>query len=176
MGQLPEAYLIPHFHFPEKREEAWDRFLEQYSRLILKTIWQQYKRYDDVMEIYTRVLYQLRKEDYALIRKYDPTRYHPPPRFSTYLVAIVLRITRAYAPVTAPYPPHSPRFSLPNPDTTLDLEQLLHRLPQEEQHLLQWFYLESRTAREIARLLQISPRQVYYRIQQTLRKLNREVV
>ena len=178
MNDIPrtEAWLAQLQH-AATRETAWETFLEQYSRLILKVIWQSYDDYDTVMEVYARVLHRLRRRDFALLRKYDPKRYDPPPRFATYLAAVVYRISKEPVHISGSRPDRQLREGdrEVDPFQEVDVRVLLEQLPAEERTLLSLFYLEERTAREIAQMLHIPVRQVYYRIQKTLARLHARV-
>lgn len=67
---------------------AWDRFLDQYRRLILAGIRHSTSDADDVMNVFTHVCESLSADDLARLRKY-PSDGTARARFSTWLVTVV---------------------------------------------------------------------------------------
>src|SRR5438874_9175391 len=63
-------------------DDAWDRFLERYRRLVFAAIRHYAQDYDDVMDIFARVCEALREDDLARLRCYaeqpSPRRASPP--------------------------------------------------------------------------------------------------
>ena len=73
-------------------EEAWDRFLERYRKLIFAAIRHYLRDYDDVMDAFAHVCAALRHDDFRRLRSYAAQREHR-ARFSTWLVVVVRRLT-----------------------------------------------------------------------------------
>jgi RNA polymerase sigma factor (sigma-70 family) len=78
---------------PTAQEAAWERFVEQYSRLFLHTIHGVLRRpqgdHDQVMNCYAYVLDQLRRDDFRRLRTFDP---HGRGKFTTWIVFVVRRL------------------------------------------------------------------------------------
>jgi DNA-directed RNA polymerase specialized sigma24 family protein len=72
--------------------EAWDKFLERYRRLIFAAIRHYAQDYDDVMDVFANVCEALRSDDMRRLRARaeEPT---PRAQFSTWLVAVVRNLT-----------------------------------------------------------------------------------
>ena len=69
------------------RQSDWAAFLNRFSNLILKVIWQFDRDYDEVMEKYLFVCKKLAENDFARIRKYH-ARDGQSPLFTTWLAAV----------------------------------------------------------------------------------------
>jgi RNA polymerase sigma factor (sigma-70 family) len=70
---------------PRERDEAWDRFVNRFSPLLLHTARSVTPEYDRAMDAYTHVLGQLRAEDSRRLRQYIED---PRSLFTTWLVAV----------------------------------------------------------------------------------------
>ena len=75
------------------QEAAWERFVEQYSRLFLHTIHRALRQprgdYDHVMNCYAYVLDQLRRDDFRRLRMFDSNGRG---KFTTWIVFVVRRL------------------------------------------------------------------------------------
>jgi RNA polymerase sigma factor (sigma-70 family) len=74
---------------PASREQAWEAFSRDYTRLILHTCHKAASGYDDAMDRYAFVLERLRVDEYRRLRTYDPARK---ASFTTWLVAVASRL------------------------------------------------------------------------------------
>ena len=72
-----------------ERDEAWERFVDAYSPVILKAVRSLEADYDLEMDRYAHVLSELRRDDFRRIRSYAG---HGQCRFTTWLVLVVRRI------------------------------------------------------------------------------------
>jgi len=70
-------------------ETAWKEFLQKYSNLFLKTIWEFEKDRDDVMDKYVYVCSKFAERDFAVLRKFRKEYGKNPPTFATWLRAIL---------------------------------------------------------------------------------------
>lgn len=68
---------------------AWEDFLKSYSYLFLKVIWQFEKDHDKVMETYLYVCTKFSEKDFAILRKFRREYGENPPKFTTWLGAVV---------------------------------------------------------------------------------------
>jgi RNA polymerase sigma factor (sigma-70 family) len=73
-------------------EGAWDRFLDEYRRLIFAAIRHYAQDYDDVMDVFARVCEALREDNCRRLRAYVAQTEHR-ARFSTWLVTVVRHLT-----------------------------------------------------------------------------------
>lgn len=73
-------------------DEAWDKFLDRYRRLIFAAIRHYAQDYDDVMDVFANVCEVLRSDDMRRLRARadDPA---PRAQLSTWLVAVVRNLT-----------------------------------------------------------------------------------
>jgi RNA polymerase sigma factor (sigma-70 family) len=71
------------------REVAWDQLIEAHSGLLLSAARSLGGGHDAVMDRYTHVLEQLRRDDFRRLRAYEPT---PEARFTTWLVIVARRL------------------------------------------------------------------------------------
>lgn len=68
-------------------ERAWGTFLNRFSNLILKVIWQSERDYDEVMESYLFVCRKLAEGDFARLRRFRE-RGGNAPAFTTWLAVV----------------------------------------------------------------------------------------
>lgn len=73
----------------KRTETAWKEFLDIYSKLILKIIWQYEHDRDSVMEKYLYVCEKLINNNFAILRKFNPDGREHTPKFSTWLTIVV---------------------------------------------------------------------------------------
>lgn len=71
------------------REEAWQRFVNRHSRLLLTTARETCADYDDGMERYTFLLDELKRDDCQRLRKYLADGRG---KFTTWLVVVARRL------------------------------------------------------------------------------------
>ena len=71
------------------RDHAWEAFVERYSRILLHTVHSHSQDYDDAMDRYAFVLEQLRKDDFARLRRFAGNGRG---RLSTWLVVVARRL------------------------------------------------------------------------------------
>jgi DNA-directed RNA polymerase specialized sigma24 family protein len=83
------ALLNRLFSSSESGEIAWKEFLQKYSNLFLKIIWQFEKDHDQVMEKYLYVCSKFAEKDFAILRKFTRLHGDNPPKFTTWLGAVV---------------------------------------------------------------------------------------
>jgi DNA-directed RNA polymerase specialized sigma24 family protein len=67
----------------------WRAFLRRYSDLILKIIWQWERDHDAVMDRYVYICARLAEDDFARLRRFDPSGRSPRPKVSTWLTVVV---------------------------------------------------------------------------------------
>ena len=69
---MNEAKLLTKL-FPggKKSQKAWSKFLEIYSKLLLKIIWQYTKDYDEAMEKYLFVCSNLCKDNFRIFKNFN---------------------------------------------------------------------------------------------------------
>jgi DNA-directed RNA polymerase specialized sigma24 family protein len=68
---------------------AWKEFLDRYSSLFLKVIWQFVRDRDAAMDTYLVVCTRFAANDFAILRKFRLEYGSNPPKFSTWLAAVV---------------------------------------------------------------------------------------
>lgn len=73
-------------------DDAWDRFIERYRRLILSAIRHYVQDHDDVMDAFAWVCEGLRKDDLRRLRAWADQAEHR-AKFSTWLVPVVRRLS-----------------------------------------------------------------------------------
>ena len=73
----------------ERRETAWQAFVERYSRLMLKVAFAFAPGYDGAMDRYLFILEELRRDDNARLRRFAADGRG---RFSTWLVVVTRRL------------------------------------------------------------------------------------
>lgn len=171
--------------------KAWEVFLERYSNLFLKIIWQFENDHDQAMEKYVYVCSKLANNEYSLLRKYTPEKFDNPPALSTYLTVVVrnlcveqFRRTRKEREIerkTISFDDAATTFSETGRSESgviskLDEKLLLKKLTEEEKQLFRLRYTENQTAKEIAEAMNLSSRRVYYELDKLaetiIRKLN----
>ena len=171
--------------------KAWEVFLDRYSKLFLKIIWQFENDYDEAMEKYVYVCTKLAGNEFALLRKYTPEKFDKPPALSTYLTVVVrnlcveqYRKTRKMREMqrdTIPLDGEAELLSAGEEFTNgvlaeIDEVLLLEKLTGEERQLFHLRYSENLSAKEIAEVMKLPTRRVYYeldKLAETLRiKLN----
>lgn len=74
---------------PAGRDDAWARFLDAYSRLVLHVARTTSSEHDDAMDAYTHVLQELRANDFARLRTFSGDGRC---KFSTWLVVVIRRL------------------------------------------------------------------------------------
>jgi len=85
---LYQPHLLDHPE-PSARDEAWSAIVQSHSKLILYVARSLGGEHDDVMDRYTFVLGQLRRDDFHRLRAYgDDGR----GKFTTWLVVVVRRL------------------------------------------------------------------------------------
>lgn len=72
--------------------DAWREFLQRYSNLFLKIIWQFEKDRDRVMDIYLQVCTKFARNEFAVLRTFNAEFGQNPPTFTTWLGAIVRNV------------------------------------------------------------------------------------
>jgi RNA polymerase sigma factor (sigma-70 family) len=87
-GYPPELSTLLEARSSEARRRAWERFVRQHSRLILKVAHQSSRHYDGAMDHYTFVLERLRDDDFDRLRRYRSSG----SQFTTWLVVVVRRL------------------------------------------------------------------------------------
>lgn len=87
-GYPPELTALLEAPSSEARRQAWERFVRQHSRLILKVAHQNSRHYDGAMDHYTFVLERLRDDEFHRLRRYRSSG----TRFTTWLVVVVRRL------------------------------------------------------------------------------------
>lgn len=73
-------------------DDAWDRFIDRYRRLIISAIRHYVQDYDDVMDVFAWVCEALRKDDLRRLRTWVDQPEHR-AQFTTWLVTVVRRLT-----------------------------------------------------------------------------------
>lgn len=73
-------------------DEAWDRFIDRYRRLIISAIRHYVQDHDDVMDAFAWVCEALRKDDLRRLRTWVDQPEHR-AKFSTWLVTVVRRLS-----------------------------------------------------------------------------------
>lgn len=87
--QKDKKLLKKLFSGEKKSQKAWSEFLDIYSNLLLKIIWQYTKDYDDAMEKYFFVCSKLCKDNFRILKKYDTERRGKRTTLSTWLIVVV---------------------------------------------------------------------------------------
>ena len=72
-----------------KSELAWKEFLALYSNLFLSIIYKFTQKYDEVMEKYLFVCSKLCKDDFHILKKFNPSPNFRKPKLSTWLTVVV---------------------------------------------------------------------------------------
>ncbi len=84
--QLSELLNAPH---AVARNGAWDSFMGEYSKLLLRTAQRASSKHDDAMDHYTFILEKLREDDFRRLRRFaDGGR----GKFTTWLVVVARRL------------------------------------------------------------------------------------
>jgi RNA polymerase sigma factor (sigma-70 family) len=73
-------------------DEAWNRFIDRYRRLIISAIRHYVQDYDDVMDVFAWVCEALRKDDLRRLRAWVDQPEHR-AKFSTWLVTVVRHLS-----------------------------------------------------------------------------------
>lgn len=73
----------------ETSQSAWKDFLSAYSNLFLKIIWEMEKDREAVMDTYLHVCSKFAERDFAILRKFKRKHGKNPPKFTTWLGAVV---------------------------------------------------------------------------------------
>ena len=82
--QILTELLAPGPH----REHAWKQFLESYSRLFLKVIWELERDKEEVMEQYLHVCSKFAEDNFAVLSAFKRDYGINPPKFTTWLRAV----------------------------------------------------------------------------------------
>ena len=86
---MEQDLLTRLFSGGESSRAAWKDFLSTYSNLFLKIIWQVEKDREMVMDAYLHVCSKFAEKDFAILRKFTRQHGDNPPKFSTWLGAVV---------------------------------------------------------------------------------------
>lgn len=73
----------------ESKEYLWQEFVNRYSKLILKIIWQYDNDHDEVMDKYLWICTKLSVNDFLILKKFKIGTPEKTPKFTTWLVAVV---------------------------------------------------------------------------------------
>lgn len=197
---LPEPLAVLLEARQADRDPAWERFVAEYSDLILFAIRHTARDQDDVGDAYAYVLEQLRKDDCRRLRSFEAGG---PAKLTTWLVVVVRRLAidlrrkRTGQTNRDPELEDSPRSrlahlisavedvaTLPDPtsrgperrlrDTELRdaLSAAVSELPSRDRLLLAMRYEDGRSARAIAEAMGFpSQFHVYRRLKKTLARL-----
>ncbi|HED37829.1 MAG TPA: hypothetical protein ENI76_06250 [Ignavibacteria bacterium] len=87
--QKDKKLLKKLFSGERKSQKAWSEFLDIYSNLFLKIIWQYTKDYDEAMEKYLFVCSKFCKDNFKILKKYDTGRRDKRTILSAWLVVVV---------------------------------------------------------------------------------------
>jgi RNA polymerase sigma factor (sigma-70 family) len=90
------------------RDEAWSRFADRFSPLLLHTARSACRESDRTMDAYAFVLEQLRQDDYRRLRRYTED---PRCQFTTWLVVVARRLCHDYLRRRYGRAPDDPAFS-----------------------------------------------------------------
>ena len=82
------SHLLAHLE-PPARDEAWTAFVQANSKLILFVAHSLGSDHDDVMDRYTFILDQLRRDDFHRLRAYGADGRG---KFTTWLVVVARRL------------------------------------------------------------------------------------
>src|SRR5437867_2682558 len=74
---------------PRARESTWGVFVDRYTPLLLRTVYRFVRSYDDVMDRYTYLLEELRRNEFRRLRAFAAVG---PGRFTTWLVVVTSRL------------------------------------------------------------------------------------
>jgi RNA polymerase sigma factor (sigma-70 family) len=85
----PELERLLHADDGQALDRAWSGFVEEYGRLILHVARAQGGQHDDIMDRYTYVLEQLRRDDFRRLRGYVSDGRG---KFTTWLVVVIRRL------------------------------------------------------------------------------------
>lgn len=173
------------------REQAWSRFLDAYSRLILYVARQTPGDHDAIMDRYAFVVERLRERDCRRLRTYAADGRG---KFTTWLTVVVRRLCLdhhrfTHGRASAPSRPLAPRRLVelvtldpqvldrfpdarPSPEDELHRQQIRERLDSllatlspSDRLLLALRYHDDRSAREIASIMSFpTPFHVYRRL------------
>ncbi|MEX1140070.1 MAG: sigma factor-like helix-turn-helix DNA-binding protein [Bacteroidota bacterium] len=125
----------------ETSQAAWKDFLEGYSNLFLKIIWEMEKDREAVMDTYLRVCLKFAERDFAILRKFKRRHGDNPPKFTTWLGAVVRNMcVDAYRSVKG-------RDRLP---------KALLRFPEQDKKIFELYYWRGLSYEEIERRLETS--------------------
>ncbi len=158
-------------------KRAWDAFVEEFAGLILSTVQRVFSMHSatnkrqDVPDVVQNVFLKLVKNDYALLKTYDPKR----ARLSTWLVVITrsAAIDHLRSPMGREIPsPLAGEETLvhhdPEPD---DAFLLLDELSGRQETVMRLLYQEDLDVSEVAGILRINPQTVRSIRHQALKKL-----
>ena len=98
------------------KEEAWQRFVNRHSRLLLTTARETCADYDDGMERYAFLLDELKQDDFRRLRKYLADGRG---KFTTWLVVVARRLCVDHRPSSG-YPLGLNRRAMPAADRRVD--------------------------------------------------------
>ncbi len=84
--QLSELLNAPHV---AARNGAWDSFMGEYSKLLLRTAQRASSKHDDAMDHYTFILEKLREDDFRRLRGFAADGRG---KFTTWLVVVARRL------------------------------------------------------------------------------------
>ncbi len=73
----------------ENRDKLWHEFINRFSKLILKIIWQFENDYDAVMDKYLWICGKLCCNDFSVLNKFKIGPHEETPKFTTWLVAVI---------------------------------------------------------------------------------------
>jgi RNA polymerase sigma factor (sigma-70 family) len=85
----PELERLLHGDDGQALDRAWSGFVEEYGRLILHVARAQGGQHDDIMDRYTYVLEELRRDDFRRLRGYVSDGRG---KFTTWLVVVIRRL------------------------------------------------------------------------------------
>ena len=125
----------------ENSELLWHEFLNRFSKLILKVIWQFESDYDEVMEKYLQICTKLTNGNFSIIRKFKITGDTVSPKFSTWLVTVVRNLC-----VDLHRAKHG-RKRIP---------KVISRLSETEQEIFRLYYWKGLSIEEIYRFPRIT--------------------
>lgn len=201
----PELTALLDAPSSESQRQAWEQFVRQHSRLILKVAHQNSRHYDGAMDHYTFVLERLRDDDFRRLRRYRSAG----TKFSTWLVVVVRRLCldhhrqvygrprgngngaspehdarrRLVDFVVAEIDPERTRHNGKGPDAGIRRRELLDALEAalttvsaEDRLTLRLRFEDGATASDIARVLGLpTVFHAYRRINKILKGLRREL-
>ncbi len=91
--QLPKEVAALIDSTPADRDDAWERFVARYTRLLLHTAHSRSNAHDGAMDRYTFILEQLRADDFKRLRTFASDGRGS---FSTWLVVVARRLCEDY--------------------------------------------------------------------------------